>query len=102
MVNAESGVTGDGGDALESAAGDVVGRAAAASGTWIIRNSRSTSASASSQRSSAASAASMTAMSGGSDSKPQTWTSFMPASRAASSNSAWIRRTNGISPVRSA
>jgi hypothetical protein len=64
-------------------------------------SSSSTSARPSPKRSRAASAASATAMSGGSASKPQTWTIFTPACSARAPKSTFTSLTNGISPLRS-
>ncbi len=67
----------------------------------LIDTCRSASTRSSLQRSRAASAASRTERSGGSASNPHTCTSLTPASVARASKSSMIRRTNGISPVRS-
>ena len=70
-------------------------------GSPLTSSSSVASASGSPWRSCAASAASSTPRSAGSDSKPLTCTTFTPASAAGASNSSIVRRTNGISPVRS-
>ncbi len=67
-------------------------------GSWSVRIVTSAELRSSEWRSRAVSAARATPMSGGSDSKPQTWTTLTPAASASAWTSRVVRATNGISP----